>query len=67
MKRVHEKIMISLLVLSGIGFLIAPCCWNETSKKNTKNAIVCSGKTNTMAARQQKTNQDLSKSRDKVH
>jgi hypothetical protein len=59
MKRVHEKIMISLLVLSAIGFLIAPCCWNEAPKKNTKTAIACSGKTSTADARQQKTKLNL--------
>jgi hypothetical protein len=66
MKRVHEKIMISLLALSVIGFLIAPCCWNAAPKKDAKHVIACSDKTNTTVVRQQKINRDLSKGRDKM-
>jgi hypothetical protein len=66
MKRVHEKIMISLLVLSAIGFLIAPCCWNATPNKDAKKIIACSGKTNTTVVAQQKVNRDLSKGSNKM-
>jgi len=43
MKRLHEKIMIGLLVISIIGFLMAPCCWHEAPKTSAKSIIDCSG------------------------